>query len=426
MTPWPLAVLLVVAAVISVKRYPALHPAQLWAIPWALSGLTFALNLLPYREIRLTSAALIALSVYGFIAGTEFARRRGLILGAPQLKIELTRRPAALEAAAGIGFVVAAAWCLAFFVQASNELGLGNVLSADYAVRQAIGGGAFDATIKFTYAALGSTALAAVAAGRAETTRRRCAWLAISALSVAMIYLATGRSTLIAAAVIASVGFILSARIRVSRRGFAVGGLLAAALAVIVFLVGGAITGKTFTNNPDLVRLPNAFNAGPDLPDWMALPYEYLSAPIAASDVQLGYIVGVGGSGGCATLPEACDALQKLGFDTEPIDRVRLFTAHPLPWNTYTSIDSPALDFGWVPTAPFFFLIGIVSGALWNRAEAGGPGSIAIYALLVPALITGFNVFNFTAPHVIGSMFYAAAILMVTTFLPRTPQEAAT
>lgn len=418
MTPWPLAILLILAAALAVRRYPAFHPAQLWAIPWAIAGFTFALDLLPYREIRLTSAALIALSVYGFIGGTEFARRHALILRAPRIGLGRVRRQVAVELSAWIAFAIATIWCLAFVLEAAGELGIGNVVSADYAVRQAIGDGSFDATIKFTYAALGSAAVAAVAAGRADTHRRRNVWLLISVLSVAMIYLATGRSTLLAAATVAAVAFILSAQVRVTPRRLAIAGSISASAALVVFLVGGEITGKTFANNPDLARLPSAFNGGIDLPNWMALPYEYMSAPIPASDVQLGYVVGVGGIGGCVTFPEVCGGLQRLGVDAEPVDRVRLFTARPLRWNTYTSIDSPALDFGWVPTAPFFFLIGIAGGALWNRAERGGPGSIAIYALLAPALITGFNVFNFTAPHVVGSMIYAAAIMTATRYLP--------
>lgn len=420
MIPWLLAGLITASAAVSLKRFPAFHPAQLWSIPWALATLAYAMNLLPYREIRVSTAALIAMSVIGFVLGTDQARRRGVVLRGPSLGIavrrgETTQTP--LEAAAVAAFLIAALWCAAFVIQVASQFGVANVLSADFVVRKAIGAGDFGPTIKYTYAALGSAALTATAAGRATASRRRAAWLSVSAISVAMIYFATGRATLMAAAVAALVAYCLAANVEVSRRRLAIGAALTVAMAVAVFIAGSELSGKTFANNPELAILPSAFNDNHDLPDWMALPYQYVSAPVAAVDVQLSYTNGIGGSWGCATLPEACSGLQSLGFDVEPIDRIRPFTAHPLPWNTYTSIDAPALDFGWVLTAPVFFLIGLLSGGLWNRAEGGGSGAIAIYALLAPALITGFNVFNFTAPHVIGSMVYAAALMWMATVI---------
>ena len=419
MTQWLLAGVVATVAIVSVKRYPSFHPSQLWAIPWALATFAYALKLLPYRDIRFSSAALMMMSVVAFVLGTELARRRrtglegGLPLGSLALRGELK-----LERAAMLAFVIAALWCAVFLAQAAGQFGLGNVLSADFVVREAIGAGEFGLTIKYTYAALGSAALAAVVAGRSEPGRSRRLWLLISALSIALIFFATGRATLMAGAISALVAFCLSAGVEVTRRRLAVGSLVVAVAAVAVFLAGSELSGKTFANNPELAILPSSFNDHNDLPDWSALPYQYISAPIAAADVQLSYTSGIGGSWGCATLPEACSVLQSLGFGTAPIDRVRPFTAHPLIWNTYTSIDSPALDFGWVLTAPFFFVIGVLSGALWNRSRSRGPGSVVVYALLAPALLTGFNVFNFTAPHVIGSMVYAAALMWVATAIP--------
>lgn len=423
MTQWLLAAALIATAAASLRRFPAFHPAQLWAVPWAIAAFAFALHLLPYQQIRLSSALLIVLSVAGFVAGTDYARRRGLVLGPPRLRLASWGGELDLERSAAVAFGLALTWCLAFVAQAVIRFGWADVISADYAVRQAIGAGDFALTIKFVYAALGSAAIAAAVAGWAPTAARRRLWLALATASVAMIYLATGRSTLIAAAVIALVAFSMSSGIRLSRRRVAIGALIAAAGALGIFVAGGALANKTFVNNTDLIRVPSAFNGDDDLPDWMALPYEYISAPIAAADVQFSYIEPVGGSWGCATLPEACAVLRSLGFGVEPIDRVRPFTARPLRWNTYTSLDVPALDFGWLLTWPVFIALGILSGALWGRAVSRGPASIALYSLLAPALITGFNVFNFTATHVIGSMIYAVAVIWVVGAFSRRRQE---
>src|ERR671924_12425 len=56
-------------------RLPPLHPAQLWAIPWAAAGMLFALQLLPYRELSPLAAALAAGATVAFVGGTVVGQR---------------------------------------------------------------------------------------------------------------------------------------------------------------------------------------------------------------------------------------------------------------------------------------------------------------------------------------------------------------
>ena len=66
-TAWIVAGLMVALAGITVRFLPAMHPGQLWAVPWALITILFAAHLLPYNDLRPDAAALIVGGSLGFV-----------------------------------------------------------------------------------------------------------------------------------------------------------------------------------------------------------------------------------------------------------------------------------------------------------------------------------------------------------------------
>jgi hypothetical protein len=401
-----------VLAVISLWRLPPLHPAQLWSIPWAVAAGLYFMHLLPYRRLDVETVVLACSSCLGFVAGTLAGERIG-----GRLAAEPGRRSnvgtGAIRWAAAMALGLTALMLCAFLAQVAAHFGARAALLASPQVRDAIGAGAFPLTIKYVYAALAATALCAIAAARGSSSRPT-RWHALTTLSILSIYFSTGRSTLVVTILVALAAYLLARERPLSRMRFVSGSVGVGALTLIIFIAGGSLIGKTFSNNPGLQALPSTFTRHPRL-QVLALPYQYASAPIAALDVQVDAATPLGTTHGCAAFSEACQVLNRLGFQLQGASRVRPFTTEPLPWNTYTALDVPLLDGGIVFLVPIVGLIGILLGLLWCFARRGSLTAVFVYAVLGPAAVASSGSFNFTAPHLIGAIIIALAALALVS-----------
>jgi hypothetical protein len=401
--------ILLVTAVVAVGRLPPLHPAQLWTVPWTIAVGLYSLRLLPYRSLSTTTVVVAAASSLAFVAGA---------LAGEHWLAPRTRRPskpfqygtvrtAAIGAAllTGVGVSV-------FVASAAASYGLHDTITASYRLRLAIDGGALTVQIKYVWAALASVALCSMAAGLAPTRRSTQVWLLLAGCSVASIYFATGRATIVSAIVIALVAYLATRRTPVGRRRFAVGVVAVAAVSLGIFIAGGQLIGKTFANDTDLRSVPSFFTRHQSF-SGLALAYQYVSAPIAGLDVQVASSARVGGAGGCAVFTEVCRVLQKVGVPVTPVSRIRPFTAPPIVWNTYSGLDAPLIDWGRDLAVPMVGLLGIVCGLLWGWCRRrAGVGQI-LYSVEAAAIVGSWTTFTFTAPHIIGGLLIALVAIWV-------------
>ena len=284
--------------------------------------------------------------------------------------------------------------------------------------QDAIGTGEFGLTIKYVYPALAAVILAAMLAGSATNGRDTLRWLFGAGVCCASLYLSTGRSTIITGVVAGLVAYHLSRGRPLSRRHFLGGVAVVGGATLFVFVAGGQLIGKTYANNQDLQTVPSVFSEY-HLLSSLALPYQYASAPIAALDIQVSASSAVGSVHGCAALSEECRVLRRLGIPVPSVPRVRPFTAPPLIWNTYTALDFPLLDGGLVFFAPIVLTIGLLSGALWRRAQQSRPQAIVGYSLVAAACVNAYSSFSFTAPHLLGAGLLALLALSAGKFAVR-------
>jgi hypothetical protein len=181
-------------------------------------------------------------------------------------------------------------------------------------------------------------------------------------------------------------------------------------LALVVFVVGGRMIGKTFENHPSFSAIPSVLTEHDPLTE-LALPYQYASAPIPALDVQVDRTATWGTTHGCATFAELCRVAERLGPDLPAASRVRPFTIEPLAWNTYTALDTPLLDGGLVFAVPILAVAGLLVGFIWSAARGRHVTAVSTYALIAPAIVTAYGQFNFTAPHIIGAIIISVVTL---------------
>ena len=407
--------LLGVLAMAAVVWLPPLHPAQLWLIPWAIATGLYLMKLFPYRTLDNKSVVLVCGSSLAFLVGTlggeRITRRRASGLSEPTAPERY-----AIGWAAALALGLTALLLLAFLAQAASTYGARAALVSTLTVRDAIGQGAFALTVKYVYAALAATALCGIAAA---TDRKNAAIWALGGLAaVGSIYFSTGRSTLVVALVVGLVAYLLARTKPLSRSRFIAGCAGVGVFAVVVFVIGGTLIGKTYANNPGIQEVSSAFTKHPRL-RVLALPYEYASAPIAALDVQVDASTPWGTAHGCAAFSEECRVLRRLGLGLQGTSRIRPFTADPLPWNTYTALDVPLLDGGYLLAIPIVGLVGLVLGWLWTRARGHNVFAICAYAVLAPAAVTSSGSFNLTAPHLVGAVVIALTAIVLAAPLRR-------
>ena len=139
-------------------------------------------------------------------------------------------------------------------------------------------------------------------------------------------YFSTGRATIIIAVVIAGVAYATARARPISKARFLTGVGAVGVAALLIFVAGGLIIGKTFENNRELQWLPSVFSRHSAVSS-LALPYQYATAPVAGLDVQVEVSSTWGDAHGCATLSEACQAIRTAGIDAPSIQRVS--SLHP-------------------------------------------------------------------------------------------------
>jgi hypothetical protein len=414
-----LAIGLTAIAIGAVAFLPPLHPAQLWSIPWAIMSVLYATDLLPYVELSWLTFAIVLGANLTFVLLTLVGSQALGVRPGPALPLVPDRR---IQPAAGAALILTAAWLAAFLVQAVAGYGI-DALVAPTDLRVAIGEGEFTFTVKYIYAALAASALAGAAAGVARSTRERRLWMLGAAGCCGSMYFSTGRSSIVFAAVAALVAFFGFRPAELTRSRFLQGGAGVMALALITFLIGGSVLGKTFSNDETLKRLPSVFSEH-DRFAWLALPYEYASAPLPAFEVRMRETPTIGGAGGCATIPELCQALSRAGVDTPAFDRRRSYTGPPLRWNVFTALDAPLIDWGKVPVIPIMGLLGFGTGVLWAASRRGSSPARLMYALLAIVLLTGYSTFYFTAPNIVGGVLIALALVWFAGAIERRGRSA--
>jgi oligosaccharide repeat unit polymerase len=402
-----LAIGLILALIAAFWRLPALHPVQLWLLVWSLSTALYALRLLPYIGISWTTVGLAGGASLAFVVTATVSSRWRCQEPERSLSANLRRT---LSRAAIWVLVVAAVWLAAYLTQVVVTYGLSSISRTSVAAREGIQKGEFSITIKYIYLMFAAIALTAYNGALSPAGRSRRRWIGVCVLCVASLYVATGRATVVDGAIAGTVTYALASPHRLRKQTVILAAIGLGVLALGVFLSLGAIIGKTFDHNPGFFEVPNIFARHRYLSE-LALPYQYASAPIAALQVQVHSSSLWGDGHGCAILPSACSILGKIGIAVTHIPRIRAFTAPPLPWNTYTSLDAPLIDGGKALLIPIFALIGSLLGLLWSSAARGNPLAVIFYGLETVALVTAAGSFNFTAPQLIGAFLIAALAL---------------
>lgn len=406
-----LAVLLACLAVVSVVRYPFLHPLQLWCVPWAASAGLFALHLLPYRPISVTTALLIAGATAAYAVGALCAANATWPRRVRD-RTPLVRRAGApwepIEVAAALAFGLTFLGLAVYLVELTQTFGLRDTVVTAPEVRTALGQGTASLTIKYLYVAYAAAALCGIAAGGADRRRRRL-WLGLGALTVLSQYFTTGRANIVLAALVLALAEAVVRRREPTMRGLLAATGVVAVFALLVFSAGGAIIGKTLENN-ELDTIASPLTETRALRP-LALPYHYASAPIAALDRQVDAARRTSDAGGCATFAVVCTLAARAGADVTPEPAVRPFTGPPLPWNTYTALDLPVLDGGPVFVLVFFLLVGAWLGWLWRSAREGSRVAVGLYAVYGPVVLYSAVQNSFFAPHIVGAALLVAMFL---------------
>ena len=409
-----LAVVLSLGALLALRRLPPLHPAQLWILPWSVASMLYALRLLPYRPLSASALFLILGGSVAFMTAAWAAGRpAGRRLPAGQkTSAEISRAEyPVVSRAAALLLPLAAVWLGAFMVQVSLRFGLKAAFVSSADVRLGLGAGALSLTIKYVYASFAAALVCGFAGALAGSPRARIHWLLAAAACVLSTYFTTGRSNLVTAALLAGLPFAV-----VHRDALTLPRLLGAtaATAVLVLgalLIGGGIIGKTFSNS-ELATIQTPFT-GHSWSEQLALPYEYATAPIAAFNELDAIAPTWGRTAGCATLSAGCSVLSALGLPAHAEPPIRAFTGPPLPWNTYTALDSLLIDGGPALVIPFAAILGLITGRAWRVAVTLTPLGIIFYSMLATATLFSSVQNNFFASHLLGAMVLAAAAVFV-------------
>jgi hypothetical protein len=410
-----LSLVLLALAGWSIAFLPPLHPAQLWAVPWSVAVNLYSLRLLPFRSLSWTTTIIVAAAAFAFslfaLVGERFLERRLEWPQESKLKYR-TIRPAALAVV-----VLTSVGVLAFVVSAAILYGLSDTLTASFHLRTEIGLGGLSIQIKYVYAALAAVGLCCIAAGLAPSPRLRRLWLTTAIASGASIYFATGRATVLSALIIGLVAYFISRGQVLERRRLLIGIGVVMGMALGIFLAGGQLIGKTYANSADLQAVPSLFARHSSV-SVFALPYKYVTAPVAALDIQVRSASVWGDANGCAEGAEFCKGLRLIEPRVRPVPRIRPFTAPPLPWNTYTGLDLPLLDGGKVLAVPIVAILGFLCGILWAQSRRGNVLVIFVYSIEAAAIVGSPAVFLFTAPHVLGALLIGAVAILMASGTP--------
>jgi ABC-type glycerol-3-phosphate transport system permease component len=407
-----LTLILIVTALAACVALPPLHPAQIWVFVWALAVGVYSLKLLPYLALGARAQVLIGGASLGFMSSSLIGER---LTRSSASRFKLPRKAVSevdIQVAASLTLGLTLLGLLAFLLQAAQRYGLRAALVSSSDVRHAIEAGTFKVTIKYVYAAVSASVLCGACAAMGP---HRVRWAIAAGSAVLSTYFTTGRATLVIATVSALCAYALSCPRLPSRRSLVVSVLIVAIIALGSFTIGGSLIGKTFKNS-ELATIDSQFERHPSL-RWAALPYEYISAPIAAFAVEVSLSDALPRTDGCASAGYICSILHHAGVNVNAFPEVRPFTAPPLAWNTYTSLDAPLLDGGVWLVIPAAALAGIVLGAMWEGARQRRVLAIVVYAALAPAIVTATGSNDFTAPLLLGAIVIALGAVLTAKII---------
>lgn len=407
----------------SMVRLPAMHPAQLWTIPWALATGLFAARLLPYRSLDAGTALLIVGGAAAFVSGSVVAGRvLTRHLGASGGLAGSSRPPDPHSLAAGLALAALVATLAAFIAQIIHAFGVRAALISSPEVRLAIGGGATPVTIKYVYFAFAAVALCVLAGAREQERNASRRWILAAVLAGCSMYFATGRANVVLALLIGLLTWAVARPTSITKSSIALtlGSVLI--LGLLVFSIGGAIIGKTFSAN-EVSTINSVFTRHKDL-SVLAVPYEYAATPIAGlqREVELSSTWGQGH--GCATLAFVCQILRRAGIHVEPEPAIRAATKAPLRWNTYTGLDYWLIDGGLALMIPIALAFGAMMGALWAVARTMHAGAVVLYAIFSSTLLFSAYQNSFFAPHIVGSAVIGMSALIAERWIRSRREKA--
>jgi hypothetical protein len=388
------SVFLVVLLAAALVRLPPLHPIQIYSASWAVATTLYALKLLPYRELSWLTVAVICGSALVFSAAALAGERRGS-------RTWSNARPNGAKSASPAAHAAAAryaAWAallfgaplfLAFLAQTASRFGLADTLLVAKGIRSALVSQSPSRLLLYERLAFPAVALWSLAAALAisPAARRRCLLGCVCAAG--SLYFSTGRELLVNALIIAVMIQLTMTERRLAGRRMAMIMAVLASCAVVAYVGIGALGGHTF-NRSGIWTFDNFF-ARHHAASVLALPYEDVSAPIAALDRRVAFSSTWGRAYGCATAVRECALLQDVGLNVDRSPPAPPFTGPPLPWNAYTYLDDFLLDGGRALAWLLVAFTGFLAGLAWSFARLRNHYGVIAYAFSVPALIFSYR-----------------------------------
>jgi oligosaccharide repeat unit polymerase len=383
---------------VSLLTLPAFHPIQLYSAPWAAATTLYALKLLPYRALSWSAVAFIcgagAVFTAAVLVGASSWRRNprkphpAPPLTAATRSAGQTQLVAAARGAAWTATLLGAPLFLVFLLQMASRFGVFDALLVAKGVREALVGEGPPRSVLYERLAFPAAALWSLAAALAPTSRARRRYLLGCGCAVVSLYFSTGRELVVNAALIATA---IQVALWSRRSSFDVAKAATAVTvgALALFIGVGALGGHTFRKSgiwtfDNFFTRHEAFSA-------LSLPYEDLSAPIAAFDIRLAATGTWGHTYGCALAARECSLLRELGANVQKPPAAPPFTGPPLQWNAYTYLDAFLLDGGKAAAVLPVAILGLFVGFAWRAARRRSYYGIIAYAFCVPVVVFSYR-----------------------------------
>ena len=387
------SVFLVVLFAAAMICLPPLHPIQMYSAPWAVATTLYALKLLPYRTLSWSTVALICGSALIFsvavLASECLGSRRWSHTKSTGSDWALPGRAVAAKYAAWVALLLGTPLFLVFLTQTASRFGLTSTLLDSKSIRDALVSQPPPRSSLYEFLAFPAAALWSLSAVLATNpaAKRRC--LLACACAVGSLYFLTGREPLVNALIVSVVIQLMTRERPVNGRHIAMALGALASGAVVIFVGIGALGGHTF-NRSGIETFDNVFARHQSV-SVLALPYEDVSAPVAALDVQLSISSTWGRMYGCATAAYECTLFHHMGLNVKEAPPAPPFTGIPLPWNAYTYLDNFLLDGGKALTLVLVALTGLLTGLAWSFARRHNRYGAIAYAFSVPVLIFSYR-----------------------------------
>lgn len=403
-----LAAFFVAATAASLRFLPALHPVQLWCLPWTAATLLFCLRLLPMEPISAGAAGLIVAATACFTAGT-------LLAGPAYERLPQRARrawkpiPDQLTIAASLSLVLlTVAMALQLGPQIADH-GLGATL---------VSSGQLKAETlqtdnpRFIYFAIVAVTLTAMASATAEDRLTGRLWGIGCGAAISTPYFTSGRGVVMYLLGVACLAYLLTRRTQPTMRQLLAGAAAFGAVIIAVTMAIGVLQDRGLTKTSDLGSVPSVFRDH-DLVSQLAVPYSYAALPLSGLTEQVKLSSALGESDGCASARIVCNGLNRLGLDVEPVDPARPFTSRPLRFNLYTALDLPLADGGYIFAPLILGLTGFVLGLLWCACRRGSLVGLVGYPIIGAACFYATSKYDFASQYLIGALIIS--LLLVAT-----------